>query len=202
MAKQINELAHHHPSSAEIQQKRSAVNEHIGSLRNQGAALYSARKGTPPASKLTDHDRRVSTYIQRFFNGSTPPQALVPGVLREEEICAELAALRFVDAELGRQYDDALEREANEWVQKNKDKWRLVCRKICLCAIRLASLEERARNMLEAKPQWPVPGLAMGSTIGSTSILGFGNSLLDLRTAALNEGVLTLREVAEAASGG
>jgi hypothetical protein len=205
MAKQIDETdAHHQLSTADIRQKRLELTEHQRALQSEGAALYLARKGGPPPSMpLTDHDRRVSAHIRRFLNGSTPSQVLVPDVSRDEEIAAELAAIRFVDAELGRQYENALAREAEEWVRKNKTQWRELCREIVLTAVKLAGLEQRAREMLEPMPPWPVSGLAMGSSIGSgLSLLGYGDSLFDYREAALSEGLVTKREIAEAMANG
>jgi hypothetical protein len=203
MAKQIDDAAHH-PSTADIRQKRSQLFESQRALREEGAKLYAGRKGaSPPTLPVTDHDRRVAAHIHRMLNGSTPKQVLEPSALREEEIGAELAAIAYVDRELGKQQEAALEREALQWVDENKTLWREMCREIVLTAVRLAALEERAKNMLEQMPPWPVHGLAMSGSIGSgLSLLGYGDSLFDYRAAALSEGLVTKREIAEAMANG
>ena len=76
--------------------------------------------------------------------------------------------------------------------------WRALCREIILCATRLAILEDRARKMLE-----PIAGVCvvmpMGTTIGSgLSLLGIGDPLIDMRTAALKEKIVTDAEIRKA----
>ncbi len=77
--------------------------------------------------------------------------------------------------------------------------WRELCKQIVLAAVRLASLEERAREMLRPiDGQW-LQGLAMGTSIGSgLSLLGVGDPLQELRTDALKHGVVTNSEIKKA----
>jgi hypothetical protein len=204
MAKQINEPASHpQPSTFEIRKARVALSERQRALQDEGAEIYSSTKGSSPHSQpYSDHERRVSAHIQHLMNGSTPQQVLVPAVPRDEQIRAELDAIAFVNRELGRQQEAALEREAEQWVREHETQWRALCREIVLAAVRLATLEERARKVLEQMPPYPVRSLAMSSSIGSgLSLLGMEDPLLDLRTAALNEGVVTRREIEKATNG-
>jgi hypothetical protein len=148
---------------------------------------------------LSDHERRVTAHIQLLMNGSTPQHLLVPVVSRDEQIRAELDAIAFVVRDLGRQEELAREREDQQWIVEHATEWRALCREIVLVAVRLESLEERARETLKAIQSWPVSGLAMGRTIGSgLSLLGIGDPLLDLRTDALKEGVVTNAEIKKA----
>lgn len=190
-----------HPSNrAEIQQAGLQLSERRRALQAEGAANFAALKsGGPPSRPLSDHERRVAGHIQLLMNGSTPPGLLVPAVSRDEQIRAELDAIDFVERALGQQLDLALQREAEQWVAEHAVEWRALCHEIVLCAVRLAALEERARATLEPIQSRVVGGLAMGSSIGSGfSLLGIGDPLLDLRTQALKEGVVSNSEIRKA----
>jgi len=191
-------IAHHPMTVAEIRQTRLALFERQRALQNEGAANYTDMKaGSPPSRPLSDHERRVAGHIQLLMNGSTPPQLLVPVVSRDDQIRSELDAIVYVERDLGRQEELALEREAEQWAADHADQWRELCKQIVLAAVGLASLEERARDVLD-QLQYPVK-IAMGSTIGSgLSLLGVGDPLLDLRTAALKEGIVTASDIKKA----
>jgi hypothetical protein len=200
MTKQLSGPVIAHPSSsAEFQQVRAALSERKRSLQNEGAANYASMKsGAPPSRPLSDHERRVTAHIQLLMNGSTPSHLLVPAVSRDDQIRAELDAIDFVERDLGRQEEVILQSEADQWVIEHATEWRDLCSKIVLVAERLASLEARARAMMERLPR-PVGGLAMGSSIGSgLSLLGIGDPLLDLRTQALKENIVSTSEIRKA----
>jgi hypothetical protein len=198
--KQANDpvIAHHPMTVAEIRQTMAALSERERALQTEGAASFKAQQaGSPPSRPLTDHERRVAGHIQLMLNGSTPQNLLVPAVSRDEQIRAELDAIAYVRRDLGRRQEDALERETNQWVTEHATEWRALCREIVLAAVRLASLEARARDMLE-QIKWPVK-IAMGSSIGSgLSCLGVGDPLLDLRTSALEESIVSASDIKKA----
>jgi hypothetical protein len=200
MSKQPNEPVIGHPStSTEIRQalRELAARELV--LVNEGAENYRAMQaGNAPSRPLSDHERRVTAHIQKLMNGSTPPHLLVPAVSRDEQIRAERDAIAFVARNLARQQELARYREAEQWVSDNATPWRALCREIVLTAVKLASLEERARKMIE-----PVGGVCvampMAATIGSgLSLLGDGDPLHDMRTAALKEKIVTDGEIRKA----
>jgi hypothetical protein len=199
IAKQTN-----HPTTvAEIRQARRELFVRQRALQEEGAASFKAMQaGAPPSRPLSDHERRVTAHIQLLMNGSTPAHLLVPPVSRDDQIRAELDAIAYVDRDLGRREEDAQEREAQQWVIDHDAQWRGLCREIVLAAVKLASLEERAREMLEptqSSPPGSIRGLAMGASVGSgLSILGIGDPLVDLRTAALKEGIVTNSEIKKA----
>ncbi len=117
----------------------------------------------------------------------------------DEQIRAELDAIAYVNRDLIRRHELALEREAEQWVVEHSTEWRQLCREIVLAAVRLAALEERARDTLKPIDGCWVRGLAMGATIGSgLSLLGIGDPLSDMRTAALAEGIITASDLKKA----
>jgi hypothetical protein len=200
VSKQPQPVIGQHPSTvAEIRQARRELMARERELRNEGAENYRAlQAGTAPSRPLSDHERRVTAHIQKLMNGSTPAHLLAPAVSRDEQIRAELDAITFVDRDLGRREEQSRYDEAETWVTENDKPWRALCREIVLCATRLASLEERARKMIE-----PIQGvwvaMPMGATIGSgLSLLGIGDPLLDMRVAALNEKIITESDVRKA----
>jgi hypothetical protein len=199
--KQTNDpvIAHHPSTVAEISQAMAALAEHRRVLRNEGAANCAAiTAGSPPARALSDHERRVGVHVQLLMNGSTPASLLVPAVSRDEQIRAELDAIDFVERDLGRRQALAQEREAEQWVVQNATQWRALCHAIVLAAVKLASLEERARDFLEPIRNSHVGGLVMATTIARLSLLGVGDPLLDLRNQALKENVVTNAEIRKA----
>jgi hypothetical protein len=201
--KQDPVIAHHPSTRAEFQQMRAALFERKRTLQNEGAANYAAMKsGSPPSRPLSDHERRVTAHIQLLMNGSTPPHLLMPAATRDEQIRSEIDAIDFVERDLGRQEELVLQREAEQWVFEHAAEWRALCREIVLAAVRLAALEDRARAAIEPIQSRPsIGGLAMGSSIGSgLSLLGIGDPLLDLRSQALKEGVVTNAEIRKAAN--
>jgi hypothetical protein len=194
-------IAHHPTTVAEIRQTMAALSERERALQNEGAASWKAMQaGSPPSRPLSDHDRRVTAHIQLLMNGSTPSHLLVPAVSRDQQIRAELDAIAYVGRDLGRKLDDAQHHEAEQWVLDHATEWRALCREIVLAGVRLASLEERARDMIaQIQSPWPVSGLAMGNSIGSgLSLLGVGDPLQELRTGALKEGIVTNSELKKA----
>ena len=201
MSKQPNEpVIGHHPSTvAEIRKVRRDIGVSDRDLQTEGAENYRAlQAGTAPSRPLSDHERRVTAHIHKMMNGSTPSHLLMPAVSRDDQIRAERAAIAFVDRDLARQEELARYSEAETWVAENDRPWRALCHEIILCATRLASLEERARKMLE-----PIDGvwvaMPMGKTIGSgLSLLGIGDPLVDMRTAALKEKIINDAEIRKA----
>jgi hypothetical protein len=202
IAKQHSEpvIAHHPTTVVEIRRTRAALAAQDRALMEEGAADYKAEKaGSPPSRPLNDHERLVNAHIHLLMNGSTPPHLLVPPVSRDAQRRAQRDAIAYVDRQLGRQEEDALEREAQQWAIDHDAQWRALCREIVLAAVKLAALEERARDTLKPIDGCWVRGLAMGSTIGSgLSLLGIGDPLLDLRTDALAEGIITASDIKKA----
>jgi hypothetical protein len=191
--------AHHTPTTvAEIRQTRRELFERARTLQEEAATAYRAMQaGSPPSKPQSDHDRRVAGHIQHMMNGQTPPSVLVPAVSRDQQILAEIDAIRFVDRHLGQQEETLLERDAEHYAVEIDGAWRALCREIVLAATKLASLEQRAREMLEPI-KWPVP-LAMGATIGSgLSLLGDGDPLHEMRAAALKQNIVTNSELKKA----
>jgi hypothetical protein len=200
MSKQPNEPVIGHPKTvAELRQAQHSIVMRDRELAKEDADNYHAiQAGTATSRPLSDHERRVTAHIQLMMNGSTPQHLLTPAISRGEQIRAERDAIAYVQRDLSRQEDLARYSEAETWVAENDKPWRALCREIILCATRLASLEERARKMLE-----PIAGVCvimpMGVTIGSgLSLLGSGDPLLEMRTAALREHIVTASEIRKA----
>jgi hypothetical protein len=201
-SKQISEpiIPHRQMTVAELQRVQASIREREIALQNEGHANYKAMMaGAPPSRPLNDHDRRVTAHIQLMMNGATPSHLLTPAVSRDDQIRAELDAIRFVSRELAKQQADATLREAEQLVSDNDKDWRALCREIILTATRLAALEERARDMLAPIQGQFVTGLAMATTVGSgLSLLGVGDPLADMRNEALKDGVTTAAEIRKA----
>jgi hypothetical protein len=203
MAKQIpGPVVTHQPSTvAEISQAMAALSKRAIALRNEIWANNTAMKsGSAPSRALSDHENRVAAHIKLLMNGSTPPHLLVPPVSREEQIRAELDAIAFVERDLGRQEMVARHQEAEQWVVGHATEWKSLCREIVLAAVKLARLEERARNMLEPIHGSYVGGLVMAATIGRFSLLGIGDPLQEMQANALKDGVVTSAELKKAAA--
>ena len=199
-SKQPNEPVIGHPKTvAELWQAQRTIGERDRALAKEDADNYHAmQEGTAPSRPLSDHERRVTAHVQLLLNGATPQHLLTPAISRGEQIRAERDAIAYVQRALSRQEELARYSEAETWVAENDKPWRALCREIILCATRLASLEERARKMLE-----PIEGVCvampMGATIGSgLSLLGIGDPLLEMRTAALREHIVTASEIRKA----
>jgi hypothetical protein len=199
-SKQPNEPVIGHPKTvAELRQAQYTIGERDRALAIEDADNFLAiQAGTATSRPLSDHERRVTAHIQLMMNGSTPPHLLTPAISRGEQIRAERDAIAYVQRGLSRQEELARYSEAETWVAENDKPWRALCREIVLCATRLASLEERARKMLEPiEGVWVV--MPMGATIASgLSLLGIGDPLIDMRTAALKEKIVTDAEIRKA----
>jgi hypothetical protein len=199
MASKQNEPVIGHPKTvAELGQAIYSIVMRDRDLAKEDAENYRAIKaGTATSRPLSDHERRVTAHIQLMMNGSTPQHLLTPAISRSEQIRAERDAIAYVHRDLSRQVDLARYSEAETWVAENDKAWRALCRDIIICATRLFSLEERAREMLK-----PIEGvcvaLPMATTIGRLSLLGIGDPLLDMRVAALNEKIITESDVRKA----
>jgi hypothetical protein len=200
MSKQPNQPSIGHPSTAaEITRVLRNIADRDVALTSEARQDWLAQQaGTARSRPLSDHERRVTGHIQLLMNGSTPQHLLVPAVSREEQIRAERDAIAFVSKHRSQQLELARSREAEQWVSDHDKPWRALCREIVLTAVRLASLEERARKMIE-----PIEGIwvtmPMGATIGSgLSLLGIGDPLMDMRTAALKENIVTNTEIKKA----
>jgi hypothetical protein len=203
MSKQPNEqqpvIAHHPVTLAEIRRAQRDLVARALELRTEGAANYRAlQSGTAPSRPLSDHERRVTAHIQKMMNGSTPAHLLAPAVSRDDQIRAELDAIDFVSRDLARREEQVRYDEAEKWVSDNAKEWRALCREIVLAAERLAALEESARQFL-----LPIEGthvkIAMGSTIASgLSLLGVGDPLREMRSAALSEKIVSEAEIRKA----
>jgi hypothetical protein len=192
-------IRHHPVTVTEIRQVQQDLAARDRELRNEGAENYRAlQAGTAPSRPISDHERRVTAHIQKLMNGSTPSHLLVPAVSRDDQIRAELDAIAFVSRDLARREEQARYDEAEKWVSDNAKQWHALCREIVLAAERLAALEENARQFL-----LPIEGthvrIAMGSTIASgLSLLGIGDPLQEMRSAALQEKIVTEAEIRKA----
>ncbi|MGY4605763.1 hypothetical protein ACVW16_004175 [Bradyrhizobium sp. USDA 4474] len=202
MAKHTEPNDHHPTTSAGIMQFLRGLSERQRALQTEGAQNYAAfLKGSPPPRPATDHERRVGEHLQKLMNGATPAHFLTPAVSRDEQIRAELDAIAFAERHWAKQLDDALDREAQQYVDEHEAEWRALCRDITLTAVRLESLEVRAREMLA-----PIVGrfglkLAMASTVGSGfSILGVGDPLSDYRAEALQQGIVSNADIKKASN--
>jgi hypothetical protein len=200
MSNQPNQPIIGHPkTAAEIRQALRLLADRDRVLTSEGADIYRAmQKGDPLPQPLSDHQRRVTGHIQSMMNGSTPAHLLAPAVSRDDQIRAERDAIAFVSRELCRKAEQATHDEAELWVVENDKLWRALCREIVLAAIKLATLEERARKMI-----MPIEGafvrMPMGATIGSgLSLLGIGDPLREMRETALNEKIVTQAEIRKA----
>jgi hypothetical protein len=201
MSKQpITPDAGHHPSTvAEIHAEEREIATLDRQLLEEAREVYEAlRKGGSPALPLSEHDRRVGKYLQKYMNGATPARLLEANVSRDAEIRAHREALQIRLRDLARQKESASYAEAEKWVADTAKEWCALCREIVLVAERLAALEESARRFLE-----PIEGInikiAMGSTIASgLSLLGTGDPLREMREAALKDNIVTEGEIRKA----
>jgi hypothetical protein len=168
-------------------------------LQGEAQEIYEAsRKGGSPALPLSEHDRRVGKYLQKYMNGATPSRLLEANVSRDAEIRAHREAFQIILRDLARRKELARYAEAEKWVADNTKEWCALCREIVLAAERLAALEERARQFLQ-----PIDGIhikiAMGSTAASgLSLLGTGDPLREMREAALKDNIVTESEIRKA----
>jgi hypothetical protein len=199
-SKQTEPVIGHHPSTvAEIQDVEREIAALDLQLLEEAREVYEAlRKGASPALPLSEHDRRVGKYLQKYMNGATPARLLEANVSRDVEIRAHRDALQIVLRDLARRKELARYAEAEKWVANNAKEWCALCREIVLVAERLAALEESARRFLE-----PIEGInikiAMGSTIASgLSLLGIGDPLREMRDAALKDNIVTEAEIRKA----
>jgi len=184
---------------AEIQDVEREIAALDLQLLEEARGIYDAmRKGGPPAMPLSEHDRRVGKYLQKYMNGATPARLIDGNVSRDAEIQAHREALQIVRRDLARRKESASYAEAEQWVADNTKEWCELCRAIVLTAERLGALEERARQFLR-----PIDGIyikiAMGSTVGSgLSLLGTGDPLREIREAALKDGIVNDAEIRKA----
>jgi hypothetical protein len=168
-------------------------------LLEEAREIYEAsRKGGAPALPLSEHERRVGKYLQKYMNGATPAHLLEASISRDAEIRAHRDALQIILRNLARQKESLSYAEAEKWVTANAKEWGALCREIVLAAERLAALEEGARRFLE-----PIDGInikiAMGSTIASgLSLLGTGDPLREMRESALKDNIVTESEIRKA----
>ena len=196
-------IIHEHPrTTADIRAARRKLSERERELQQEGAAIYAAMlKGTPPPRPLTEFEVRVRDEVKVLMNGATPPQLLKMGDAssRDDQIRAQLEAIKIIDRHLAKEEDIAREREAAQYVVDNDTKWRALCREIVLTAVKLQNLEESARQLLE-----PVAGgyglpIAMPMTIGSgLSLLGIGDPLAEMRDEALKHSIVSKSEIRKA----
>lgn len=194
-------LGHLPTTVAEIRKAQQAISAERIAISEDNASIYRATlKGIAPPRPLTDHDRLVTEHIKNYMNGATPAHLLIPAVSREAQNRAHIDALDFVSRHLARQEEIAAFDEAQAWVVDNSTQWRALCRDILLTAVRLASLEEKAREMLlPISSVIGVPGLAMATTIGSGfSILGIGDPLRDMRDEAVKQGIVSESDIRKA----
>ncbi len=190
----------HSTTVAEIQDVEREIAALDLQLMDEARELYEAlRKGGAPAAPLSEHDRRVGKYLQKYMNGTTPNHLLeTAAVSRDAEIRAHRAAIQILRLDLARRKEAASYDEAEKWVAATDRDWRALCREIVLVAERLAALEESARQFLE-----PIEGInikiAMGSTIASgLSLLGVGDPLREMRAAALKDNIVNEAEIRKA----
>ncbi|MGY3443701.1 hypothetical protein [Bradyrhizobium sp. USDA 4473] len=204
MAKQTDPVINKHPTTtAEIHQVRVALTAREQALIAEGQRNFeAARKGMPPPRALSEHEIRVRDHIKNLLNGATPQHLIGPvDASRDEQIRAELEAIRLADRYWANQYEDARDREAQQYADQHDKEWRALCREIVLTAVRLESLESRARDLLE-----PIRGaldvkiaMAMATTIGSGfSMLGIGDPLSEMKNEALKQGIVTNAEIRKA----
>ena len=192
-------IGHYPVTVAEIRQVQRDLAARQRELQNEGAENYRAlQTGTAPSRPLSDHERRVTAHIQKLMNGSTPAHLLVPAVSRDEQIRAALDAINFVSRDLGRREEQLRYDEAEKWASDNAKEWRALCREVVLAAERLAALEESVRRFL-----MPIEGayvkIAMAATVGSgLSLLGSGDPLREMRSAALSEKIVSEAEIRKA----
>ena len=81
MSKQQNQPdAGHHPSTvAEIERVERENATLDLELCEEGRQLYEAsRKAGPPAVHLSEHDRRVGKYLEKYMNGTTALRLVSP----------------------------------------------------------------------------------------------------------------------------
>ncbi|MGY4499165.1 hypothetical protein ACVWYH_003096 [Bradyrhizobium sp. GM24.11] len=202
MAKQPDVDKRAHPTtSVEFRQARAALSVRERELQNEGAALYAAiQKGSPPPRPLTDHEARVREHIKTLLNGATPSHLLAPVASRDEQIRAEIDAIRFADRHWGKLEEEAAQREAQQFADDRDSEWRALCREIVLTALKLEAFEARAREMLEPIRGFSV-NVAMWRTIGSDlSLLGVGDPLADMRNDALQQGIVSAADVRKASN--
>lgn len=192
-------IEHHPLTVAEIHGVEREIVALDLQLMEEARQVYETlRKGGAPALPLSEHDRRVGKYLQKYMNGATPARLLEANVSRDAEIQAHRDALQIVLRDLARRKELASYAEAEKWAADNAKKWCALCREIVLVAERLAALEESARQFLT-----PIEGIyikiAMGSTIASgLSLLGVGDPLREMREAALKDNVVTEAEIRKA----
>jgi hypothetical protein len=201
VTKRTDNSVAHELSLAEILQTTRSLSAQRFALTLEAGEIYAAHKGSAPdAPPFDDHARAVRTEIAQLLNGSTPAEMLLPpAVQREDQIEIKREAIDQVLRVLHRKELVARQREAERWVAEHTDQWRALCKETMLAAEWLATLEQRARDMAGEVIELaggPVSGLAMARYIGAgSSILGVGDPLMDMRNAAIEEGICTQRDI-------
>ena len=165
-------------------------------------SMREGNRGEPPP--LDDDEKAAREHASRLLNGSTPESLFVQQVSRERALFRERKGIDIALGVLSKLEEEALDREARDWVATHTDEWRSLARQITLAAITLKALEEKARTLVEEGTRGRcVHGLALSQHIGpGYSMLGIGDTLMDLRTAALEQGVVTKSEIRAAESVG
>ena len=190
-------------SLAELTHDYTRLSGLEGSLRDEEASLFQARQKTnsPPSLPMDNRERAIQAHIHQLMNGHSPPELLLPPApSREEEIGIQRTAIRRVLGAIKTRMEDASEREAETWVKEHAGQWRELCRELVLAAVKLHSLEEKARRVLDEglRGHW-VGGLAMTQHVGGGySLLGIGNPLMEMKKDAVREGVVSDADIRKA----
>ena len=163
---------------AEIARQMGEWNRRQTELRAEGAALYRARKGAPPAEVLSDHAKavreRAAVLARSTMNGAAPSFVASSALSREAEIRVDLDAIDLILKALSEKDIAARAAAQIEWVEKNGPTWREECQAAAALALQLREREQKLQRMSEEAGPY-VTGLPM------TQFFGFGNSLFDPR---------------------
>src|SRR5262249_25068624 len=122
----ISKSTKHPTTTGEIRQARAELFVRQRELEEEGAAIYAAvMRGTPPPAPLTDHERRVREHVQKLMNGATPAHLLITQTgSRDEQIRAELDAIKIADRAWAKLEEEARQREAEQYVADHDAEWR------------------------------------------------------------------------------
>jgi hypothetical protein len=190
----------HDLTALEIAKQVKLHGERRQQIKAERASLYAhaLKNGSSTESPVIDSDERASREIARnLLNGAAPPSlSLPPEITRDRMLLREERAIDIVLSILQRKDLEVRAVAAVEWAVANTDAWRQLAREISLTAIRLNSLESKAREFFAACPD--ITSVRLGMPLLSNARSVSEIPIDDLKSAALSEGLINAAEIRKA----
>jgi hypothetical protein len=193
------ETAIHDLTTAEIARQTAPLAARLQEIISERAANY--RNSPTVAAAIVDPDERAAReHAKHLLNGSAPGSLLLPPeITHDRELLREQRGIEIALKIYASKDLVARATEAVQWAETHHSEWVELCRAITLTAIKLDSLEDRARQLLEQCVDIHAVRLPMGNVIGGRAICET-RSISDLAETAIAAGVVTSGEVKKAKS--